>query len=674
MAPWARGSLVLQLARARAVLGRTVPVFLKLKEKTADALSQQDQHLLDRDQAVEERLQIQGALQQAHSDLQDAGQQIGDLNIQATILNSELGVLREKLSEGEEERAQLERKVTELSATISSTLASYTFLEQALASESAMLEALLGPSEQRVCELSEALANSEQQLMQLQGHAKDQAQQLLQLGDVCTKLSSVEDMKEFLQLENDLMMEQVAESECMLQGLRERNIQCEDLKGALSRLQLEKASVEEQLEATRSRASNAQQSLTEQLAQGVTAVTVQLHKLKGLTKSLHRAPRDQNSESGDGVRVTTTTPGPECLLDRSSFKEDLLVVPSAEEEDEAQGLDVLFSTISELVSTLEALRQSKEAQLEEMQSTICGLQKEHQATASRQSEELVELTNQLSQLTGQVEKGNIALQQKKEVDQTLVNLVSEVNEACETVNKHKTENLAQVEAQVLRVQLHKMCPTSTSTALHMDEKILLLQEVEMLKQSLGEEVQARIKILEKAKRHRTVYEINAQRMESELAMLDNMVAKVGKTLMSIPEVVQSSKELRKLPALAPAPAPSALVYITEPITREALGQVLIEDLVPDELEDLWPAEGAAPSSRHQEELALLTNQLSRLTGQVEKGNLITQRTVYEINTQRMESELAMLDNMVGKVGKTLMSIPEVFQSSKELRKLVDYFC
>ena len=53
-------------------------------------------------------------------------------------VSPELGVLREKLSEGEEERGLLERKVTELSATISSTLASYTFLEQALASENAM--------------------------------------------------------------------------------------------------------------------------------------------------------------------------------------------------------------------------------------------------------------------------------------------------------------------------------------------------------------------------------------------------------------------------------------------------------------------------------------------------------------------------------------------------------
>lgn len=46
---------------------------------------------------------------------------------------------------------------------------------------------------------------------------------------------------QFLQMENELAREQMAESESMLranlQGLRERNIQCEDLKGELGQLQ-----------------------------------------------------------------------------------------------------------------------------------------------------------------------------------------------------------------------------------------------------------------------------------------------------------------------------------------------------------------------------------------------------------------------------------------------------
>lgn len=49
-------------------------------------------------------------------------------------------MLRQKLTEREEEQGQLERKATELSATVSSTLASYAFLEQALATETTKYE------------------------------------------------------------------------------------------------------------------------------------------------------------------------------------------------------------------------------------------------------------------------------------------------------------------------------------------------------------------------------------------------------------------------------------------------------------------------------------------------------------------------------------------------------
>ena len=48
-------------------------------------------------------------------------------------------------------------------------------------------------------------------------------------------------MLQFLQMENELAREQMTESERMLstnlQGLRERNIQCEDLNGEVCKLQ-----------------------------------------------------------------------------------------------------------------------------------------------------------------------------------------------------------------------------------------------------------------------------------------------------------------------------------------------------------------------------------------------------------------------------------------------------
>ncbi|XP_030208117.1 sperm-associated antigen 5 [Gadus morhua] len=597
-----QASLAEELARVHSLLKKTVPMLLKLNEKAVDALSDRNQHLLDRDQALEKMQQIQEALQQAHLDLEDADQQIGDLKIQATIMNSELGVLRQKLSEGEEERALLERKVSELSATISSTLASYTFLEQSLISESAMLqqsrkdqqqavdqadqlEALLGPSEQRVGELSRALAHSEQQLGLLQAHCQAQAQQLQLLEDTCTQLSSAREMNEFLQMENEAVREQTVEIEelyqASLQGLRERNNQCEDLKGAVSRLQLEKASVEADLEATRSRASHAQQSLGEQLVQGVTSLTVQLHTLKGLTHSLHVALGEQNSEPGAEAASRATTPGP----GRSTFIDRIMVALGAEKEKEKekekeeeeeeerdnqpefegllsktsaftritpavtpkkiQRLEVeeeetelgsfglpellleLSSTVTELASTLATTRQRKDDQLEEMHSTICDLQREQQAAASKHRDEVVQLTNQLSRLSGQVEKGQLAQQ-------------------------HETQELrhmlqqSQVESWALRDELRKGGSGSDGTPHFMEQKIQLLQEVERLKGGLMQSEQARTKLLEKAKRHKMVYLKNEQKMEEELGMLDNMVETARKTLKSIPDVVQNYEELRKL--------------------------------------------------------------------------------------------------------------------------------
>lgn len=55
---------------------------------------------------------------------------------------AEMGVLRQNLTEREEEKSRLDRKVTELSATISSTLASYAFLEQALEAETTKYDCL----------------------------------------------------------------------------------------------------------------------------------------------------------------------------------------------------------------------------------------------------------------------------------------------------------------------------------------------------------------------------------------------------------------------------------------------------------------------------------------------------------------------------------------------------
>uniref|UniRef100_A0A4W4HH87 Sperm-associated antigen 5 n=1 Tax=Electrophorus electricus TaxID=8005 RepID=A0A4W4HH87_ELEEL len=124
-----------ELCRAQQLLQRTHAVLLRLQQRALAAVEQSRQHQAARDAAVQDRCQLESELEQTQCNLRDAHLHVADLNTQVTIMTSEMAVLREQLEEAEDERAQLQRKTTELSATVSSTLASYAFLEQALADE-----------------------------------------------------------------------------------------------------------------------------------------------------------------------------------------------------------------------------------------------------------------------------------------------------------------------------------------------------------------------------------------------------------------------------------------------------------------------------------------------------------------------------------------------------------
>lgn len=63
----------------------------------------------------------------------------------------------------------------------------------------------LEQSEQRVCELSWALAQSEEQVGQLQELSQSQGMQIQQLQDVCAQLGSVQEMNEVSLLNVDYL-------------------------------------------------------------------------------------------------------------------------------------------------------------------------------------------------------------------------------------------------------------------------------------------------------------------------------------------------------------------------------------------------------------------------------------------------------------------------------------
>ncbi|XP_055061269.2 sperm-associated antigen 5 [Misgurnus anguillicaudatus] len=611
-------SLLEELRKAQDLIQRTYPVLHKLHQRAMNAMEESKEHLAMRDRAVEERDLMENELDQLSSRLQDASEQIADLNMQQTIMTTEMSVLREQLSQAEEERSQLQRTNTELSVTVTSTLASYTFLEQTLASETSKsqqamheshqaadrvncLEAALESSKQQIKDYEAALSQRETLIQKLHAEAEINHHQLSKLARLQTELFSAKEMTEFLQAENELAREQMEETERLLcshlQGLRERNLECEDLKLSLEQLRFEKDSLQEELDSTREKARHMLLEQGEKIAQASNDVILLNQKVCCISNTIKESLSKEVSQGSDKIvqsyqhpsgsfvdsimvaMMKTQDPQKEhsvgsedSVMQQDSIGSEISAftrIPSTahtevKEERRSCVLELLSDlgeTISDLQFTIDQLRVQKDTEQQALRQTICGLQEAQQETSQRDTMEISELRQNVERLQTQVEKDAAALQQKAQEERSLRKLCSELEENMETAQKYRVENSelrrevadlrrslqqAQVEAQVLREELKQTGFQSAASTTALDDRIKLLREVEKLKANLMETEENRAKVLERAKRHQRVHAMNQSKLERELHMLDDMIETVRRTLSSIPDLVKSCPELQKL--------------------------------------------------------------------------------------------------------------------------------
>ncbi|KAM8843368.1 sperm-associated antigen 5 isoform 1-T2 [Synchiropus picturatus] len=600
-----QSSLIQELSEVKKLLYKTTPMLLKLNEKAAAAVRERDEHLSEKHRAIEDMKRVEEELIQTKQDLESALEEVGASNLKVTILTSEMSVLGQKSSEQEKELAELERTVTEMSATLSSTKAAHTFLEHTSAAEKAMLleaqndlrlssersevlESSLSESEQRNSELSCSLAEAREQLNQLQELAHCQKEELQELQEVCTRLNGVQELNEFLQMENDLLREQMSESEGLLkenlQGLRERNIQCEDLKVELSQLKAENKMLHEDLEATRQSANDTQLQLKEKLAHAMTEVALMLHTLRGVIDELHTSNQDMSgsvqveSRHPSSVMAALSTENEEeaqtdsrpaepdsasLFSETSAFTRIPVITMSAAEcetgFDECNVADLLMNLgnmVTELVTTQKRVHERKNALLEELRNNVCDLQVELRSSNDRRDAEVLALRHQLNRTSSQVELGNQAVEQNAQNEKVIAKLKSEVMELQASVTKHKLDandlrkavselqrSLQQslAESQVLRSEVKKSSSQAVPSTV-MEEKIQLIKEVTQLKLSLQEAEQATVKLQDRAKRLQMIQ----QESEKQLYVLSNVINKVRETLLSLPHVLKSCEQLQQL--------------------------------------------------------------------------------------------------------------------------------
>ncbi|KAL2098273.1 hypothetical protein ACEWY4_007480 [Coilia grayii] len=589
-----RHSCPLQLARAWRHLSRISPVLQQLCERASMAMEQSNLHQTQREQALEDRAKIQQELEQTEESLQDAMQQIGDLNTQTTILTTEMAALRQELTEVEQECSRLQKGNTALSATVTSTMASYAFLEQALGSETKKrqqsmhevqearekaigLEQALEASQQRVLELTEAFA-------QMESQAKAQTAQLGQLQTLEAELSRLNELNEFLELESKMTQEQMMQSNEMLcrqlQSLRERNLECEDLKQALSQLREERDSLEEKLDMER--AMLLKQG--EQMSQVANTTSTLHHQILLLTTVLEhtinaKAQAPESSTEDGSTSKTSTHEEKEESSSKTSDDTEVehghvdelgstgsafcrVTATTATNEKETTAVVTVVADLADMFTkfqtTFNQYERYRDAEQDHLRKAKALVEEHLRGETHRHQQEEQDLREQLQT---QVDKKNAAVKQKDQDKKSLTKLSTDMNNIMEQTHNLKLENIelrnkeaelqqllqqSRVEVQILREELTRAGSQSASSTKAMDERILLCKQVEKLKLSLAEVEESKSKILEKAKRHESVHKINQSKLVRELHLLDDMIETVRKTLSSMPHVVNNCVELQEL--------------------------------------------------------------------------------------------------------------------------------
>ncbi|KAF6299777.1 sperm associated antigen 5 [Rhinolophus ferrumequinum] len=391
----------------------------------------------------------------------------------------------------------------------------------------------------------------------------------------------VQDLKETLEFadqENQVAHLELGQVECQLKStlevLRERSLQCEELKDTVENLRAKLASTiaenqEKDLEKTR-QYSQELRGLTEQL-QSLTLFLQTKLKEKAEPETLpqstacaqeHPAPTSSTFLGSILTVMADKEPesAPVSLLgsDKSAFTRVASVVSLQPTETPRmeKSLAEMNTMTLELQSLCSLLQESKEEAIQILQRKICDLQarleaqEEQHQEAQKAKEVDIEKLNQALCLRYKNEKElQEVIQQQNEkileqIDKSgeLISLREEVTQLTRSLRRAETET--KVLQETLASQLDPNCqPMATNW---IQEKVWLSQEVDKLRVMFLEMKNEKANLTVKFQSHRNILEENLRRSDKELKKLDDIVQHIYETLLSIPEVVRGCKELQGL--------------------------------------------------------------------------------------------------------------------------------
>ncbi|KAK2493788.1 hypothetical protein MC885_021085 [Smutsia gigantea] len=494
------------------------------------------QTLQERDAAIEEKQQLSRELEQVSTHLEDCKSQREKLELENSRLATDL-------------RAQLE-----IRTSMESQL-------KELQSQHAQCTQDLATREELLCQLTQDNKEQAVQWQKKEVALKHMQAELQQQQAVLAK--EVQDLKETLEFadqENQVAHLELGQIECQLKTtlevLRERSLQCEDLKDTVENLKTKLASTI---------AENQEQELekTQQYSQELGA------EPETLLRSTACAPAQERPLPTGGAflgSILTTisdeepesAPVPLLGSDKSAFTRvaSMVSLQPTETLGMKRSLAEMSTVTLELQSLCSLLQESKEEAIRTLQQEICDLQarlqaqeKQHQE-AQKAKEADIEKLNQALCLRYKNEKElQEVIQQQNEkileqIDKSgeLISLREEVTQLTRSLRRAETET--KVLQETLAGQLNSDCqPMATNW---IQEKVWLSQEVDKLRVMFLEMKNEKAKLMAKFQSHRNILEENLRRSDKELKKLDDIVQHIYETLLSIPEVVRGCKELQGL--------------------------------------------------------------------------------------------------------------------------------
>ncbi|XP_073902555.1 sperm-associated antigen 5 isoform X2 [Castor canadensis] len=542
-------SMQLDYGTWTALLNRSQQLTEKLTTKSRQALQ-------ERDSAIEEKQQVSRELEQVSAHLEDCKGQIEQLKLENSRLVTDL-------------RAQLQM-LASTASQLKELQSQHASFAQDLAMKDELLHQLTQSNEKQAAQWQKeemALKQIKAELQQQKAVLAKEVQELKETLEFADQESQVAHL-ELGQVEYQL--------KTTLEVLRERSLQCENLKDTVENLKAHLASTI---------AENQEQALEKahQYSQGLGLLTEQLQsltlflqtKLKEKTEvetlllSTDCAPTQEippPNESASMGNISTavadeeseSAPVPLLGSDKSAFTRVTSVVSLQPTETPGleKSLAEMRTTLLELQSLCTLLQESKEEAIEVLQRKICDLQgrlqaqeEQHQESQKAKEADIEKLHQALclrykneKELQEVIQKQNEKILEQIDKNGELISLREEVIQLTHSLRHAETET--KVLKETLAGQVDPTCqPVVTNW---IQEKVCLSQEVDKLRLMFLEMKNEKAKLVLKYQSHRNILEENLRRSDTELKKLDDIVQHIYETLLSIPEVVRNCKELQGL--------------------------------------------------------------------------------------------------------------------------------